>query len=81
MRAIIENKISPDYVLCCIPRVLEILGEKVENLEFTAAAPLIHAVAPLWVRKISGKFWICFGNFGNYGKNLGNLSHNFQNRS
>ena len=49
MRAIIENKISPDYVLCCIPRVLEILGEKVENLEFTAAAPLIPVVAPLWV--------------------------------
>ena len=26
MRAIIENMISPDYVLCYIPRVLEIFG-------------------------------------------------------
>ena len=32
MRAIIENKISPDYVLCCIPRVLEVIGKKVKIL-------------------------------------------------
>ena len=56
MRAIIENKISPDYVLCCIPRVLEILGKKVENLEFTAAAPLIPVGLEVF-GKILDLFW------------------------
>ena len=28
MRALIEN--MPDYVLCCIPRVLEVVGKNIE---------------------------------------------------
>ena len=33
MRAIIENMILPDYVLCYLPRVLELFGEKIGSLE------------------------------------------------
>ena len=51
MGAIIENMISPNNVLCCIPRVLEIFGKKVKILEFAskgAAAHSISVVAPVW---------------------------------
>ena len=34
MRAIIENMILPDHVLCYIPQVLETFGEKLKSLEF-----------------------------------------------
>ena len=34
MRAIIENMISPDYVLCYIPRVLDISLKKFKDLDF-----------------------------------------------
>ena len=50
MWAIIENLISPDYVLCYIPRVFEILGKKLKILEFIsneAVAPLISVATPL----------------------------------
>ena len=43
MRAIIENLISPDYVLF---RVFEILGIKMKILEYTSN-DLISAAAPL----------------------------------
>ena len=51
MRAIIENMISPDYVLCHIPQAMAILGKKMEVLELTskeAVAPLMSVAAPLW---------------------------------
>ena len=64
MRAIIENMISPDYVLCFIPQFWKILGKKVKNWEFTAAAPLIPVAALCGF----GNFRENFGIFGNYGK-------------
>ena len=69
MRAIIENMISPDYVLCFIPQFWKILGKKVKNLEFTAAALCGF-----------GNFRENFVIFGNYGKSWKITSYNFPNR-
>ena len=58
MRAIIENMIGPDYVLCHTPRVLRIIGERMIFLKLTskgAMALLISVVAFLWLWKFSGK--------------------------
>ena len=63
MRAIIENMISTDYVLCYSPRAIAIIGKKMEILEFTskeAAAPLMSVAAPLWLWKFQKKIQ----NFG-----------------
>ena len=64
MMAMIENMISPDYVLCYIPRSLEVPWN---DLEFRkeAAASLISVATPLclWFCKFSGKFWNLFWNF------------------
>ena len=46
MWAIIENLISPDYVLCYIPRVFEILGIEMKILEYISNY-LISVAAPL----------------------------------
>ena len=68
MRAIIENMISPNYVLCYIPRAMAI-HRKMEILEFDskeAAAPLMSLAAPLlfWkFREKKSKFWNVFGKF------------------
>ena len=63
LRAIIENMISTDYVLCYSPRAIAIIGKKMEILEFSskeAAAPLMSVAAPLWFLKFREKI----ENFG-----------------
>ena len=58
MRAILENMIGPDYVLCYTPRFLGILGERMTFLKFTgeqATTLLISVVALLRFWKFSEK--------------------------
>ena len=53
---------------------MEILGKKMEILEFTskeAAAPLISVAAPLWF----WKFWEKNQNFGIFSQNFENLEN------
>ena len=72
MRAIIENMIVPDYVLCYIPQAMAIPGKKMEILGLTskeAAAPLMSVAAPLWFWKFREKiqnFGFFLANFENY---------------
>ena len=58
MRAIIENMISQDYVLCYIPGDLDIPEDKMKISNFIGkevAIPLIFVVAPLWFENFRGK--------------------------
>ena len=69
MRAIIENMIGPDYVLCHTPRVLRIIGERMIFLKLTskgAMALLISVVAFLWLWKIREKIEHSFCTTSNF---------------
>ena len=56
MRAMIEKMISPDYVLCYVPRALDLLREKMKILKLASkevGVPVISVAAPLWCSKFS----------------------------
>ena len=80
LRAKIENMISPDYVLCYIPRAMAILSWK-WNL-------LVRRRRPLWChwRPLCGfeeknsRFWNFFPEVLNFLKILKIMSYNFQSR-
>ena len=76
MRAIIENMISQDYVLCYIPGAFDIPGYKIKISKLTGkevVIPLIFMVTPLWFENFRG-FFLEISRFWNI------TSHNFQRR-
>ena len=59
MRAIMENKISPDNVLYYIPWVSKILWKKLDFLEISKFGKFWKILEKLWVliSKVGGKLW------------------------
>ena len=86
MRAIIENMISPDYVLCYIPQAMAILRWKWNFWNL-----LVRRRWPLWCRwrphsgfgnfeEKYSRFWNFFPETLTFLKIFKNMSYNFQSR-